>query len=80
MIEQSMIGELMSTGECAKEMGLHPNTVRRYIKSGRLKAFLVGRNNFRIRREDLKTFWESLKYESETYQASISNQEAPKII
>lgn len=84
MLEESKVKEFMSVQECARALELHPASIRRYIKQGKLKAFVVGRQRFKVRRVDFDQFYESLKYEivienkrlERVYQDSISNGEA----
>ncbi len=48
--------EFLTVKEYAKLLGIHPNTVRRSIKTGRLSAFKVGsgkRSNYRISRSEI---------------------------
>lgn len=50
--------ERLSTGQCAKEWGVTPRTIERYIKSGKLKAKQdLASNRFKILRSD----WEEFK-------------------
>lgn len=44
--------ELLTVAEAARELRIHPNTLRRLIDMGSLPACRVGRQ-FRIRRESL---------------------------
>ena len=50
--------ELLTVGEIARRLKVNPETVRRWIRSGRLRAFLAGTNQagFRVRASDLATF------------------------
>lgn len=50
------MGELISIMDAAKELQVHPQTLRRFVKDGRLKAYRVpGRGNrFMIERGDLE--------------------------
>jgi excisionase family DNA binding protein len=48
--------EFLSVKEFAKLIGVHPNTVRNSIKSGRISAFKVGngdRSDYRIPRSEI---------------------------
>lgn len=47
--------ELFTVGETAQLLKLNPETIRRYIKKGILKAVKLERQ-YRIKEEDLKTF------------------------
>jgi excisionase family DNA binding protein len=46
--------ELLSIPELCQEVGLHPNTVRGYIRSGQLPAVYLGPRMIRIRRSDIE--------------------------
>lgn len=46
---------LISVDEVARQLGLHPKTVLRYIHDGRLKATRVGKS-YRILRAELEAF------------------------
>lgn len=43
--------------EVAKSLGLHPNTVRKWLRAGRLSGVRVG-NRWRVRERDLEAFLE----------------------
>lgn len=46
---------LLTLQECAKILKVHHMTIRRYIKSGKLKATRIGEKGmYRIKVEDLK--------------------------
>lgn len=48
--------DFLSVNEYAKLLSIHPNTVRRSIKSGRLNAFKIGqgeKSEFRIPRAEI---------------------------
>jgi excisionase family DNA binding protein len=46
--------EMLSTGEAARLLGVHPTTVRRWGDEKRIKAYRIGpRGERRYRREDL---------------------------
>lgn len=52
---------LLTTNEVAKYLGVHINTVWKYIKTGQLKAFKLGGNGksnrrWRIHSDDLAAF------------------------
>lgn len=49
------MGDLISIMDAAREMKVHPQTLRRFVKAGRLKAYkLPGRGNrYLVEREDL---------------------------
>jgi excisionase family DNA binding protein len=51
--------EWVTTGAAAEALGVTAETVRRYIRTGRLRAQVIGggeRPTFRIRRTDLEAF------------------------
>lgn len=50
--------EFYTVNQAAIALKVHPLTIRRYIKAGKLKAFRVG-GNIRISLNDLRTFTES---------------------
>lgn len=45
--------------EVSTLLGLHPESVRRYIKDGKLKAAKTGKQ-YLISRSDLQIFWKQL--------------------
>lgn len=53
-----MDDELLRVQEVARIVRVNPETVRRWIRSGRLPALLAGtmQSGFRVRRSDLNTF------------------------
>ena len=46
--------DLLTIPELCQEVGLHPNTVRGYIRSGQLPAVYLGPRMIRIRRSDIE--------------------------
>jgi excisionase family DNA binding protein len=48
-----MANELLSTTEAAEHLGVHINTIRRWIKDGDLQAVRLNKRRFRIRLSDL---------------------------
>ena len=46
---------MLTTKQAAKELNVHPETIRRMIKRGDLRAIRIGRV-YRIRLEDLGEF------------------------
>ena len=46
------VPEALTTGQVAKRVGVSPNTVRAWIKAGKLPAFRVG-ERLRVRTEDV---------------------------
>jgi len=51
------LAELLTLDQAAAYLGLHANTVRRYIREGKLAAFAVG-NRYTISTEELGRFVE----------------------
>ncbi len=48
---------MLTTGDAAQLLGLHPSTVRRWNKSGILKSYRIGsRGDRRFRREEIDAF------------------------
>lgn len=50
-----MSEELLSPNEIGRRLRIHPETVRSWIRQGKLPAFRAGRQ-FRIRAADLEAF------------------------
>lgn len=50
--------EFYTVEQAARTIKVHPLTIRRYIKEGKLKAYRVG-GNIRISLDDLKAFAQS---------------------
>jgi excisionase family DNA binding protein len=58
---------MLTTGEAAQLLGVHPNTVRQWSKKGLLFAFRVGRRgDRRFRREDIDSFLQHSEMERPT--------------
>lgn len=55
MTKEISRGEFCTVAFAADRLGLHPKTVLRFIRNGRLKATRIGKS-YRIRRADLDTF------------------------
>ena len=54
MGRHSLVQNMLSTGEVARLLGVHPSTVRRWSERKRIKAYRIGpRGERRYRREDL---------------------------
>lgn len=51
-----MADELLTIDEVAAELKLHPDTIRRYIREGKLKQTRVGGTAIRVRRSELNRF------------------------
>lgn len=52
--------EFYTVDELAKLLKLHPETIRRYLKKGKIEASKMGKR-YRISDEDLKRFLEESK-------------------
>ena len=50
-----MDDEFISVDEAAKRLGLHPDSIRRFIRTKELKAFRFG-GVYRIRKTDFEEF------------------------
>lgn len=61
--------ELFTVSQIAENLKVHPITIRRYIKEGKLKAFRAG-GNVRVSTADLKAFTQS-------FVPKIKNPKAP---
>ena len=51
-----MNDELMTTEEIAKELKYHIETVRKWIREGKLKATRINRKEYRVKRSELTRF------------------------
>lgn len=49
----------MSINDAAKHLGVHPRTLRRYIRDGKLTALRLGPQIVRIRKTDIGDFLKS---------------------
>jgi excisionase family DNA binding protein len=55
---QPAIRDTLSTSEVAGVFGVHPNTVRRWSREGKIRAERVGaRGNRRFRREEVAVYY-----------------------
>ena len=52
--------QLLSTEDAAQRLGLHPETVRRFLREGVLRGVKIGRNH-RIEESELAAYIERLK-------------------
>ena len=62
---------LLTVGQVARILHIHPNTVRRWSNRGILKAYRISeRGDRRFKREDVASLFESwlLNYRIESYQ------------
>lgn len=48
-----LLGRLITTRRAAEMCGVHPNTIREYIREGRLPAYRVGERLIRIDANDV---------------------------
>lgn len=48
--------QLISISQLSEENGLHENTIRGYIRNGRLPAVTIGPRLIRVRRSDFDAF------------------------
>ncbi len=46
--------ELLTTEEIAKELKYHIETVRKWIREGKLKATRINRKEYRVKRSELE--------------------------
>lgn len=55
--------KFMTVSEVAKQLAVNPETVRRWLRTGRLKGFSMGSDKagWRVRASDLADFVESLE-------------------
>jgi excisionase family DNA binding protein len=58
--------ELLTPAQAAKELKLHPRTVRRYIREGKLKAIRLSNFYLRIRRSELERFLRERETDNDT--------------
>lgn len=65
-----MATKLLTIQETAGRLGLHPQTVRKIVKSGRLRVARIGRS-IRIRPEDLEEFIESSRAGSSLFEHPV---------
>ena len=52
--------QLLSTEDAAQRLGLHPETVRRFLREGILRGVKIGRNH-RIEESEIAAYIERLK-------------------
>lgn len=65
--------ELFTVSQIAAALKVHPITIRRYIKEGKLKAFRAG-GNVRISPQDLKAFTQSFIPKSKSPKVTSSTE------
>jgi len=60
MTNNSNIDPMLTTGEVARILNVHINTIRRWSNQGILKAYRIGsRGDRRFKREDIAEFFSS---------------------
>jgi excisionase family DNA binding protein len=52
----ALLEELLTTEEIAKELKYHIETVRKWIREGKLKATRINRKEYRVKRSELERF------------------------
>jgi excisionase family DNA binding protein len=48
---------MLSIGDAAEEAAVHPNTIRKLIREGKLPAYRFGERNIRINAADLQALF-----------------------
>jgi excisionase family DNA binding protein len=51
-----VLDELLTTEEIAKELKYHIETVRKWIREGKLKATRINKKEYRVKRSELERF------------------------
>jgi len=59
------MAEYLKPQEIAEVLKVHPATVRRWIRAGRLKAIRPGTRNYRVARADFEAFIKERRIEVE---------------
>ena len=54
------LAELLTLDQAAASLGLHSNTIRRYIREGKLAAFAIG-NKYVIATDELARFGQKVR-------------------
>jgi excisionase family DNA binding protein len=67
--------DLMTVEQVAKRLQLHPATIRRWIKSGKLRGISLGsdRAGFRVRRQEVD------QIASGAFQTDLTSGDDPKL-
>lgn len=55
--------EYLTAKQIAEALNVHPVTVRRWIKEGRLKAIRPGSRNYRVAKSDFEAFLKERRIE-----------------
>jgi excisionase family DNA binding protein len=58
--------ELLTIEQVARELQLHPDTIRRYVRERKLKAVRLSATNLRIRRSELNRFLRERETDGDT--------------
>lgn len=70
----------VSIAQAAEQLGIHPRTLRRYIRDGRLNVLRLSPQVVRIRPEDLLEFRdENIKIETGTGTCYVPRAEEPQV-
>jgi excisionase family DNA binding protein len=69
----------VSIAQAAEQLGIHPRTLRRYIRDGRLSVLRLSAQVVRIRPEDIADFLESnIRIETGTGTCYVPRAEEPQ--
>ncbi len=69
--QSKLPARLLSVGQVAHFLGVHPSTVRRWGKRGLLKSYAIGlHNNLRFKQEEVLSFLDKCQQES-THEVSL---------
>jgi len=52
----ALLEELLTTEEIARELKYHIETVRKWIREGKLKATRINKKEYRVKRSELERF------------------------
>jgi excisionase family DNA binding protein len=70
MVTMMQMNNMLTIREVSQLLHIHPNTLRRWCDSGRIKAYrITTRGDRRFRREDIAAFLESIN----TFEFKESN-------
>jgi excisionase family DNA binding protein len=65
MVTDTRNERLLHVKECALELGVHPSSIRRAIRTGELEALQLGRRgHYRVRRSALEDFLQPVTREA----------------
>jgi excisionase family DNA binding protein len=69
----------VSIADAAKQLGVHPRTLRRYIKDGKLTVLRLSPQIVRIRPEDIARFRvENIKVQTGTGTSYVERSQPPR--